>query len=56
MKDISAEENHVFLLVKNISMSYLKIRFHHLAKEKNLSLTENFVRKKLSKLILFYHQ
>lgn len=56
MKDIPPDDNHVFDLVKVISSSYLKIRLHHLAREKTFSITENFVRSKLTKAVLFQHQ
>ena len=56
MKDISMDDNHVFGLVKVISSSYLKIRLYHLAKEKTFSITQDFVRSKLTKAILFQHQ
>ncbi len=36
--DIPAEENHVFDLVKTISSAYLKIRLHHLVKERSLRI------------------
>lgn len=56
MRDIVAEDNHVYTLVKLITASYLKIRLHHLAKERSRSLSKEFIRQKLTKLILFNHQ
>ena len=53
MMELSPSQNHVFELVKLISAAYLKVRLHHLAKEKTQSLTSSYVRKTYSKLILF---
>ena len=48
-------DNHVFLLIKAVTRNYLKIRLHHIAKDKNM-LKHDRVRKMLSELILFKNQ
>ena len=52
----SVTDNHVFDLIKTVSLSYSKIRLHHLAKETNAKYSTRRVRKSLSKLILFKSQ
>ena len=56
MKDCTVEENHVYLLIKNIVKLYCKIRLYHLGKEKTAVENSFKIRKKFSKLILFSHQ
>ena len=57
MVEQTVTDNHLFLLIKSVSRSYIKIRMHHVAKEANEALLKNDkVRKKMSKLILFKHQ
>ena len=50
------EEAHVTILIKAILFSYIKIRFHDLAKRHTENIQGSIVRKVLSKLILFNHQ
>ena len=52
----AVEENHVFVLIKTISVCYTKVMFHHLSKNKNDQAVGTIVRKQISKLILFKHQ
>ena len=49
-------DNHVFDLIKIVSLCYSKIRLHHLAKQANANFSTRRVRKSLSKLILFKNQ
>lgn len=48
--------DHKSLLIKSIVDYYIKIRCFHLAKQANLSNTDTFVRKKLTKLIHYKNQ
>jgi hypothetical protein len=48
--------NHVFELIKLIVLQYSKVRLHHMAKERTLSLNKPCVRNKLTKTILFKGQ
>lgn len=56
MLDSTADNNHVFSLIKCVSHCFCKIRFHHLAKTFTAKLTGAKVRKQLTKLVLFKHQ
>jgi hypothetical protein len=56
MFDTTPDNNHVFNLMKTISMCYIKIRMHALAKKFTEKLTGPKIRKRLSKLVLFQHQ
>jgi len=56
MFDSTADNNHIFTLIKVIVACYTKIRMHHLAKQKTAQITGVSIRKELSKLILFKHQ
>ena len=56
MVDTAVNDNHIFQLVKLVSSCYSKIRLYHLAKEHNRNNTEEKVRKKFNKLVLFKHQ
>ena len=49
-------ESHLSILIKTITKSYIKIRFHHLARLEQEKITGPIIRKKLSKLIHFNHQ
>ena len=53
--DSAVDENHVFTLIKCISKSYSKIRFHHLGKETTASLQDRKIRKRLNKFVIFHH-
>lgn len=56
MFDCSAEDNHMFTLVKTVSQCYTKVRLYQLGKRFSDKITGVKVRKNLSKLILFKHQ
>jgi hypothetical protein len=56
MYDTAATSNHTLILVKTISLCYLKIKLHHLAKKETEKLQGKLVRKSLNKLILFKNQ
>ena len=50
------EEYHIFQIVKIIAKCYCKIRFHHLAKMENETITGTKIRNILNKLVLFKNQ
>ncbi|CAH0558622.1 unnamed protein product [Brassicogethes aeneus] len=56
LESAPCDENHGFLLVKNIVRSYAKIRLYNLAKKHTETIQGNAVRRQLNKLILFNHQ
>ena len=57
MQETGVMENHVGLLIRSVTRSYIKICMHHLAKQNNQAIVKNNrVRKKLHKLVLFNHQ
>lgn len=56
MFDTEATENHLFSLIKLVATNYCVVRLHHSAKSFNLEIQQDYVRNKLTKLILFKHQ
>jgi len=56
MLDSTVGSNHIFVMIKVLVACYIKIRMHHLAKQKTAEVTGVAVRKQLSKLILFKNQ
>ena len=56
MLDTDPENNHVFALIKAVTRAYCKIRMHHFVGQHNARIKEKYVRKNLSKLILFKNQ
>jgi hypothetical protein len=50
------EEQHVYILIKNVINMYIKIRLKNLAKKMTEEIQGANVRRELSKLILFNHQ
>ncbi len=56
MTESSADQNHIFILVKLIVKSYCKIRLHHIAKQKTQQINKPNVRKVMTKMILFKNQ
>jgi hypothetical protein len=56
MFDCDIDDNHVHLLVKQITKCYLNIRMYHLGKQHTSLISGTKIRKELSKLILFKHQ
>ncbi|KAL1483487.1 hypothetical protein MTO96_033152 [Rhipicephalus appendiculatus] len=54
--DSDALDNHIYKLCKNVVELYMKIRIHHMIKEKNRKMTADKVRAVLTKLILFKNQ
>ena len=56
MFDSGADDNHVHMLVKSISVCFTIIRLHHLGTRMNEEVVGEKVRRQLSKLILFKHQ
>ena len=56
MLDTEPDNNHVFSLIKAVSAAYTNVRMHHVAKQHNLKVTGKYVRKTMTKTILFKHQ
>ena len=56
MFDSTPENNHLINLIKCIAKCFLKIRMHHLAKEKTAQVRGENIRKTLTKAILFNGQ
>ena len=56
MFDSTPENNHLINLIKCIAKCFLKIRMHHLAKEKTAQVKGENIRKTLTKAILFNGQ
>ncbi|KAL1476935.1 hypothetical protein MTO96_036133 [Rhipicephalus appendiculatus] len=56
LMDCDALDNHVYKLCKDILELYIKIRIHHITKERNRSITKDKVRSILSRLIIFKNQ
>lgn len=56
MFDCDVVDNHVHVLVKQVTKCYLNIRMYHLGKQHTSLISGTKVRKELSKLILFKHQ
>ena len=54
--DTTVMENHLLQLVKKVAGYYIKVRMHHLAKEKTAELAGPKVRKTYKKLIQFKNQ
>ena len=56
MFDSTPDNNHLFSLIKCIAKCFLKIRMHHLAKEKTAEVRGENIRRTLTKTILFSGQ
>ena len=57
MSESGVTDNHIYILIKAVARSFLKIRMHHLVKQYNETMLKHGrVRKRLSKLILFKNQ
>ncbi|KAK7476709.1 hypothetical protein BaRGS_00032046 [Batillaria attramentaria] len=56
MFDTEPDNNHVFQLIKAVTRAYCKICMHHLVKQYNTQITGRYIRKTMSKMILFKHQ
>lgn len=54
--DGDALDNHIYKLCKDVVELYIKIRIHHMIKEKNRKMSAEKVRNVLTKLILFKNQ
>lgn len=54
--DCDALDNHVYKLCKDVLELYIKIRIHHITKERNRGITKDKVRSVLSRLIIFKNQ
>ena len=50
------DNGHLYQLVKSVVSSFLKVRLHHVAKERNATLSGKKVRHMYTKLVLFKHQ
>ncbi|XP_077489627.1 uncharacterized protein LOC144100611 [Amblyomma americanum] len=49
-------DNHIYILCKKIAEEYIKVRIHHMTKERNRELIKKKVRPLLSRVIIFNHQ
>ena len=56
MLETAVSDNHVFQLVKKVTKSYCKVRMYHYGREYTEKMTEEKVRKRLTKLIHFKNQ
>ncbi|KAL1476218.1 hypothetical protein MTO96_036677 [Rhipicephalus appendiculatus] len=54
--DFDPLDNHIYNLCKQIAEEYVKVRIHHMTKERNRELIKNKVRPLLSRAIIFNHQ
>ncbi|XP_065288329.1 uncharacterized protein [Dermacentor albipictus] len=54
--DLDPLDNHIYILCKKIAEEYIKVRIHHMTKERNRELIKNRVRPLLSRVIIFNHQ
>jgi hypothetical protein len=55
-EDHTAESSHVYHLLQLIIEQYTKIRLHHIARQRTLSLSPSTVRTQMNKLVLFRGQ
>ncbi|XP_042146807.1 uncharacterized protein LOC121836121 [Ixodes scapularis] len=49
-------DNHIYSLCKKLAKEYLKVRIHHMTKEKNKEMIKDKARPLLSKVIIIRHQ
>ncbi|XP_077499344.1 uncharacterized protein LOC144110365 [Amblyomma americanum] len=54
--DLDPLDNHIYILCKKIAEEYIKVRIHHMTKERNRELIKNKVRPLLSRVIILNHQ
>ncbi|KAL3236757.1 hypothetical protein MRX96_022174 [Rhipicephalus microplus] len=54
--DGDALDNHIYNFCKNVVKLYIKIRIHHMIKDKNRKMTADKVRSVLTKLVLLKNQ
>ncbi|KAH7937113.1 hypothetical protein HPB49_007955 [Dermacentor silvarum] len=54
--DFDPLDNHIYNLCKQIAEEYVKVRIHHMTKERNRELIKNKVRPLLSRAIISHHQ
>ncbi|KAH8030773.1 hypothetical protein MRX96_020873 [Rhipicephalus microplus] len=54
--DLDPLDNHIYSLCKKVAELYVKIRIHHMTKERNHEIIKDRVRPVLSRMIIFKHQ
>lgn len=54
--DFDPLDNHIYSLCKKVAELYVKIRIHHMTKERNREIIKDRVRPLLSRVIIFKHQ
>ncbi|KAL3186158.1 hypothetical protein MRX96_027895 [Rhipicephalus microplus] len=54
--DLDPLDNHIYSLCKKVAELYVKIRIHHMTKERNREIIKDRVRPVLSRMIIFKHQ
>lgn len=54
--DVDVLDNHIYNLSKQVLELYIKIRLHHMTKERNRELMKDKVRSLLSRLVIFRNQ
>ncbi|KAL3192590.1 hypothetical protein MRX96_026175 [Rhipicephalus microplus] len=54
--DLDPLDNHIYSLWKKVAELYVKIRIHHMTKERNREIIKDRVRPVLSRMIIFKHQ
>uniref|UniRef100_A0A131YFZ6 Uncharacterized protein n=1 Tax=Rhipicephalus appendiculatus TaxID=34631 RepID=A0A131YFZ6_RHIAP len=54
--DVDVIDNHIYNLSKQVLELYVKIRLHHMAKERNQELVKDKVRSVLSRVIIYKNQ
>ncbi|KAL3181293.1 hypothetical protein MRX96_008789 [Rhipicephalus microplus] len=54
--DLDPLDNHIYSLCKKVAELYVKIRIHHMTKERNREIIKDRVRSVLSRMTIFKHQ
>ncbi|KAL3237958.1 hypothetical protein MRX96_048146 [Rhipicephalus microplus] len=54
--DVDVLDNHIYNLSKQVLELYIKIRLHHMTKERSRELVKDKVRSLLSRLVIFRNQ
>ncbi|KAL3189847.1 hypothetical protein MRX96_020867 [Rhipicephalus microplus] len=54
--DLDPLDNHIYNMCKKVAELYVKIRIHHMTKERNREIIKDRVRPVLSRMIIFKHQ
>ena len=56
MLEMEPDNNHIFSVIKAVTCAYCNVRMHHLAKQYNIRIKGQFIRKTMTKVIFFSHQ